>query len=52
MEEAGAENSVLLVALTGWGQEADKQRAYQAGFDQHWVKPVGLTELKKIAGLP
>jgi PAS domain S-box-containing protein len=50
-QEAGS-SPVLLIALTGWGQEADKQRAYQAGFDQHWVKPVGLGELKKIAGSP
>lgn len=38
----------LLVAVTGWGQDNDKQRAYQAGFDHHWVKPVGLEQLKKI----
>ena len=49
LQEVGS-NPPLLIALTGWGQEADKQRAYQAGFDQHWVKPVGLDELKKIAG--
>jgi PAS domain S-box-containing protein len=49
LQEAGS-SPARLIALTGWGQEADKQRAYQAGFDQHWVKPVGLDELKKIAG--
>jgi PAS domain S-box-containing protein len=32
--------SVKLVALTGWGQEADRARALEAGFDDHWVKPV------------
>lgn len=50
-QEAGS-SPALLIALTGWGQETDKQRAYQAGFDRHWVKPVGLGELKKIAGSP
>jgi CheY-like chemotaxis protein len=31
---------VVLVAITGWGQEADKRRAREAGFDHHLVKPV------------
>jgi signal transduction histidine kinase/CheY-like chemotaxis protein len=30
----------LMVALTGWGQEADREKARQAGFDAHVVKPV------------
>jgi CheY-like chemotaxis protein len=32
---------MLLVALTGWGQDADKQRTKSAGFDHHLVKPAG-----------
>jgi signal transduction histidine kinase/ActR/RegA family two-component response regulator len=31
---------VLMVALTGWGQDDDRQRSRDAGFDQHLVKPV------------
>ncbi|HUQ25716.1 MAG TPA: response regulator [Burkholderiales bacterium] len=31
---------VKLVALTGWGQEADRRRALEAGFDHHLTKPV------------
>jgi PAS domain S-box-containing protein len=31
---------MFLVALTGWGQEEDKRRALEAGFDQHMTKPV------------
>jgi signal transduction histidine kinase/ActR/RegA family two-component response regulator len=31
---------IVLVAVTGWGQEEDKRRAEEAGFDQHLVKPV------------
>ncbi len=31
-----------LIALTGYGQESDRQRAFQAGFDLHVVKPVDL----------
>ncbi len=29
-----------LVAVTGWGQVADRERAQHAGFDHHWVKPI------------
>jgi signal transduction histidine kinase/ActR/RegA family two-component response regulator len=31
---------LLLVALTGWGQDGDKRRAVEAGFDHHLIKPV------------
>jgi CheY-like chemotaxis protein len=34
-----------LVALTGYGQEADRERAQAAGFDRHLTKPVDLDEL-------
>lgn len=40
--------STLLIALTGWGQDEDKRRSREAGFDHHLVKPVEpatLTEL-------
>jgi PAS domain S-box-containing protein len=37
--------SITLVALTGWGQEKDKQQAVAAGFDHHFVKPVDATWL-------
>jgi len=39
---------VLLVALTGWGQEADRQAAAEAGFDAHLVKPVEVQELMAV----
>jgi CheY-like chemotaxis protein len=31
---------IKLVALTGWGQEGDRRRAMEAGFDFHLTKPV------------
>ena len=40
---------VMLVALTGWGQDQDKQRTSDFGFDQHWVKPVGIDKLREIS---
>ena len=36
---------VAIVALTGWGQNDDRQRSREAGFDGHLVKPVVLDEL-------
>ena len=39
---------VLLIAITGWGQEDDRHRAREAGFDAHLVKPVDHTELTKL----
>jgi PAS domain S-box-containing protein len=38
----------LLVALTGWGQESDRQRTRDAGFDKHLVKPVDPTALSAL----
>jgi two-component system CheB/CheR fusion protein len=39
-----------LVALTGYGQEEDRQRSRDAGFDHHLVKPVDLEELRRVLG--
>jgi CheY-like chemotaxis protein len=38
----------LLIALTGWGQEKDKQKAGSAGFDVHFTKPVDLERLLTV----
>jgi PAS domain S-box-containing protein len=37
-----------LIAVTGWGQEEDRQRVREAGFDEHLVKPVRVAELKAV----
>jgi PAS domain S-box-containing protein len=39
---------VVLVAVTGWGQEEDKQRALTAGFDRHLTKPIDPSELEGL----
>jgi PAS domain S-box-containing protein len=44
-------DGLALVALTGWGQEEDKQRALEAGFDHHLTKPVEATALEKLFAL-
>jgi PAS domain S-box-containing protein len=38
-------NDVRMLAVTGYGQEQDKQRALRAGFEQHFVKPVSLQKV-------
>jgi signal transduction histidine kinase len=37
-----------LVALTGWGQDEDRRKAREAGFDQHMVKPVNIVALTRL----
>jgi CheY-like chemotaxis protein len=38
----------VLVALTGWGQEEDRRRSREAGFDRHMVKPVDYSSLRRL----
>jgi len=40
--------SVMLIALTGWGQPADRARASAAGFDHHLTKPIDHDELARL----
>jgi two-component system CheB/CheR fusion protein len=37
--------AMLLIALTGWGQDEDRERSMQAGFDAHMVKPLDVDAL-------
>ena len=37
-----------LLAMTGYGQEADRQRTREAGFSGHLVKPVDFADLKRM----
>jgi CheY-like chemotaxis protein len=41
---------LVLVALTGWGQEEDRHKSKEAGFDAHMVKPVDHDALLKLIG--
>ena len=45
-QELGA--NILLIALTGWGQQQDKLDTKDAGFDYHLTKPVDIDELVKL----
>ncbi|HZE60541.1 MAG TPA: response regulator, partial [Burkholderiales bacterium] len=42
------QGGVTLVALTGWGQDADRRRAAEAGFDHHLIKPVDPQMLNSL----
>ena len=39
---------IVLVALTGWGQEEDKRKAAEAGFDHHFTKPVSPGDIANL----
>lgn len=39
---------IALVAITGWGQERDRQRTREAGFVAHLIKPVNLDQLEAV----
>ena len=41
-------NAIRLVAITGYGQEGDRRRALDAGFDEHVVKPVEVDKLTEL----
>ena len=45
-ERCGRE--ILLVALSGWGQDADRLKSSSAGFDVHLVKPVDIAEIQRL----
>ena len=40
--------TIIIIALTGWGQEDDKSQSRQAGCNAHLVKPVNLPDLHKL----
>jgi CheY-like chemotaxis protein len=41
---------MTIVALTGWGQKEDKQKAFDAGFDKHFTKPIDMNALAELVG--
>jgi CheY-like chemotaxis protein len=43
-------SGVVIVALTGWGQDEDKRRSEEAGFNRHLIKPVDPAALEGILG--
>jgi len=45
LRERPETSSIVLVAITGYGQDADRQKTFEAGFDHHLVKPVDTDKL-------
>jgi PAS domain S-box-containing protein len=41
---------IYLIALSGYGQEDDRRRSQEAGFDNHLTKPVSIVDLEKLIG--
>ena len=48
LRELPDSNGMTLIALTGYGQESDRQKSREAGFDHHLVKPVDLLLLESV----
>ena len=48
LREQFGPDQLTLVALTGWGQEQDRRRSRDAGFDHHLTKPVELGTLRTV----
>jgi two-component system CheB/CheR fusion protein len=48
LRQTPAGRDARLVALTGWGQESDRRRTADAGFDHHLVKPVDPDEILRL----
>jgi CheY-like chemotaxis protein len=53
MRQQSGGREVTLIALTGWGQDDDRQKSREAGFDYHLTKPADPGELQDLlASLP
>jgi len=48
LRESEQHRGIHLIALTGYGQRADRDRALEAGFDEHLVKPTSFDTLKRL----
>jgi CheY-like chemotaxis protein len=48
LREQAESGEALLVALTGWGQEEDRRRSKEVGFDLHLVKPVEPEAIREL----
>lgn len=48
IRKSPAHRDIFLIALTGYGQEGDRQMALAAGFDEHLVKPVDFASLRRL----
>lgn len=48
MRQAPWGKHLFIAALTGWGQDTDKQKSTEAGFDEHFIKPIKIEQLETL----
>jgi two-component system, sensor histidine kinase len=48
IREATGPDAIFLIALTGYGSDEDREKAKDAGFDMHLIKPVDSAELARV----
>jgi CheY-like chemotaxis protein len=48
MRQQPRSRQALVIAVTGWGQDGDKQRSREAGIDHHFTKPVDVGRLAEL----
>jgi signal transduction histidine kinase len=48
IREQHGHDEITLIALTGWGQESDRKRTQEAGFDHHLIKPAEINALQTL----
>lgn len=48
VRSAPSGQGVVLIAMTGWGQDEDRRHSHEAGFDHHLVKPVDFPALEQL----
>jgi CheY-like chemotaxis protein len=48
IRERAGDREMVLIALTGWGQEEDRRRSKEAGFHHHLTKPIDLVVLQQL----
>ena len=48
LREKYVDQPLLIVAMTGYGQDVDRNRSVKAGFDHHLTKPVDLEALESL----
>lgn len=52
LREDEAHKDIVIIAVSGYGQEKDRRRSQAAGFDHHLVKPVDFDSLVSLMGRP
>jgi CheY-like chemotaxis protein len=48
MREQSGNEKIIIIAISGWGQDRDKHKALESGFDHHLTKPVEHATLEKL----